>query len=218
MNTKHSLTALTVFEAAQPYLFWLLVMFPEMNLDEDGRFLDAIPWVSICWVVATVIVGGVYVWLSRGGEFRTLARNAMIIKLVHIPYYLLVFALAVVSIVLSLKIPFITLTVWAFCFVADATLIVTSGLYELAAVIAGVRCKRMTGGQGVVFAIAGFLFCVDVVIAVVTYVKSREVVTVGVRPGNGVGVAPGVGADAMPSGWAGARPGSSPSEPVGRWY
>ena len=118
----------------------------------------------------------------------------MIIKLVHIPYYLLVFALAVVSIVFSLKIPFITLTVWAFCFVFDATLIVSSGLYELAAVIAGVRCKRMTGGQGVAFAIAGFLFCVDVVIAVVTYVKSREVVIVG------------------------ARPGSSPSEPVGRRY
>lgn len=192
MNTKHSVTALTAFEAAQPYLFWLLVLFPEMNLDEGGRFLDAIPWVSVCWVVATVIVGGVYVWLSRGGEFRTLARNAMIIKLVHIPYYLLVFALAVVSIVFSLKIPFITLTLWGFYFIADATLIVTSGLYELAAVIAGVRCKRMTGGQGVAFAIAGFLFCVDVVIAVVTYVKSREVVTVGVGLGS----------------W--------PSEPVGR--
>ncbi|MGN0109392.1 MAG: hypothetical protein ACI38B_04875 [Bifidobacterium sp.] len=193
MKAKHSVTALTVFEAAQPYLFWLLVMLPEMNLDEDGKFLDAIPWVSVCWVITTVIVGGIYVWLSRDCAFRTIARNAMIIKLVHIPYYLLVFALAAVSIVLSLKIPFITLTVWGFCFIADATLIVTSGLYELAAVIAGVRCKRMTGGQGVAFAIAGFLFCVDVVIAVVTYVKSREVVTVGLRPGS----------------W--------PSEPVGRW-
>ena len=64
----------------------------------------------------------------------------------------------------------------------------------------------MTGGQGVVFAIAGFLFCVDVVIAVVTYVKSREVVTVGVRPGNGVGVVPGVGISAMP----GTVPGQGP--------
>ena len=118
MNTKHSLTALTAFEAAQPYLFLLLVMFPEMNLDEDGRFLDAIPWVSVCWVAATIIVGGVYVWLSCDCAFRAIARNAMIIKLVHIPYYLLVFALAVVSIVFSLKIPFITLTVWAFCLVA----------------------------------------------------------------------------------------------------
>lgn len=184
MKAKHSVTALTVFEAAQPYLFWLLVILPEMNLDEDGRFLDAIPWVSVCWVITTVIVGGVYVWLSRGEEFRTLARNAMIIKLVHIPYYLLVFALAAVSIVFSLKIPFITLTLWGFYFIADATLIVTSGLYELATVIAGVRCKRMTSGQGVVFAIAGFLFCMDVIIAVVTYVKSREVLTVGVRPGS----------------------------------
>ena len=206
MKAKHSLTALTAFEAAQPYLFLLLVMFPEMNLDEDGRFLDAIPWVSVCWVAATIIVGGVYVWLSCDCAFRAIARNAMIIKLVHIPYYLLVFALAVVSIVLSLKIPFITLTVWAFCFVADATLIVTSGLYELAAVIAGVQCKRMTGGQGVVFAIAGFLFCVDVVIAVVTYVKSREVVTLGVGPGNGAGMVPGVGISAMP----GTVPGQGP--------
>ena len=74
----------------------------------------------------------------------------------------------------------------------------TSGLYELAAVIAGVRCKRMTGGQGVVFAIAGFLFCVDVVIAVVTYVKSREMVALGVGLGNGAGVVPGVGISAMP--------------------
>ena len=206
MKAKHSLTALTAFEAAQPYLFLLLVMFPEMNLDEDGRFLDAIPWVSVCWVAATIIVGGVYVWLSCDCAFRAIARNAMIIKLVHIPYYLLVFALAVVSIVFSLKIPFITLTVWAFCFVFDATLIVTSGLYELAAVIAGVRCKRMTGRQGVAFAIAGFLFCVDVVIAVVTYVKSREMVTLGVGLGNGAGVVPGVGISAMP----GTVPGQGP--------
>lgn len=206
MKAKHSLTALTAFEAAQPYLFLLLVMFPEMNLDEDGRFLDAIPWVSVCWVAATIIVGGVYVWLSCDCAFRAIARNAMIIKLVHIPYYLLVFALAVVSIVFSLKIPFITLTVWGFCFIADATLIVTSGLYELAAVIAGVRCKRMTGGQGVVFAIAGFLFCVDVVIAVVTYVKSREMVALGVGLGNGAGVVPGVGISAMP----GTVPGQGP--------
>ena len=206
MKAKHSLTALTAFEAAQPYLFLLLVMFPEMNLDEDGRFLDAIPWVSVCWVAATIIVGGVYVWLSCDCAFRAIARNAMIIKLVHIPYYLLVFALAVVSIVFSLKIPFITLTVWGFCFIADATLIVTSGLYELAAVIAGVRCKRMTGGQGVVFAIAGFLFCVDVVIAVVTYVKSRGMVALGVGLGNGAGVVPGVGISAMP----GTGPGQGP--------
>ena len=206
MKAKHSLTALTAFEAAQPYLFLLLVMFPEMNLDEDGRFLDAIPWVSVCWVAATIIVGGVYVWLSCDCAFRAIARNAMIIKLVHIPYYLLVFALAVVSIVFSLKIPFITLTVWGFCFIADATLIVTSGLYELAAVSAGVRCKRMTGGQGVAFAIAGFLFCVDVVIAVVTYVKSREMVALGVGLGNGAGVVPGVGISAMP----GTVPGQGP--------
>ena len=75
MKAKHSLTALTAFEAAQPYLFLLLVMFPEMNLDEDGRFLDAIPWVSVCWVAATIIVGGVYVWLSCDCAFRAIAKH-----------------------------------------------------------------------------------------------------------------------------------------------
>ena len=218
MNAKHSITALTVFEAVQPYVFWLMFSVCAHVFEDADWFSDNLPLIATVWVLATGIIGALYIWLSWNSEFRSLARNAMIIKLAHIPYYLLVFACAALSIILSLKIPFITVAVWAFCFIADATLIVTSGLYELAAVIAGVRCKRMTGGQGVVFAIAGFLFCVDVVIAVVTYVKSREVVTVGVRPGNGVGVAPGAGADAMPSGWAGARLGSSPSEPVGRRY
>ena len=121
MNTKHSLTALTVFEAAQPYLFWLLVMFSEMNLDEDGRFLDAIPWVSICGLSRPSSWAGYTCGSAAAGNSACLLEcddhqtgAYPLLSLVFAwPWYRLC----------SPKIPFITLTVWAFCFVFDATLL-----------------------------------------------------------------------------------------------
>lgn len=183
MNTKRALTALTIFEAAQPYLFWLMFSVCAHVFEDADWFSDNLPLIATVWVLATGIIGALYIWLSWNSEFRSLARNAMIIKLAHIPYYLLVFACAALSIILSLKIPFITVAVWAFCFIADATLIVTSGLYELAAVIVGVRYGRLTPAQSVMYGIAGFLFCVDVVTAIILFAQScREpVMSVGTR-------------------------------------
>ena len=90
MNAKHSITALTVFEAAQPYLFWLMFSVCAHMFEDADWFSDNLPLIATVWVLATGIIGALYIWLSWNSEFRSLARNAMIIKLAHIPYYLLV--------------------------------------------------------------------------------------------------------------------------------
>ena len=65
MNTKRALTALTIFEAAQPYLFWLMFGVCAHVFEDADWFSDNLPLIATVWVLATGIIGALYIWLSR---------------------------------------------------------------------------------------------------------------------------------------------------------
>lgn len=92
-----------------------------------------------------------------------LSKLNMTVKLVQIPAYIIHFALALIGFLMSVwGIPVI---IWAI--VIDFVSISLSGIVGVAASIAGRKESALTTAQSVWFAIGGFVYCVDVAIAIV---------------------------------------------------
>ena len=96
---------------------------------------------------------------------RELALSNMLIKLIHIPSYVVWFIIGVAFVIFMGP-------VWAF--IIDAMTIALSGLVGL---IAAFCCKKegsLTGQQTVLYGILQFIFVVDVISAIVLYCKAKE--------------------------------------------
>lgn len=101
-------------------------------------------------------------------DSKPLALAAMLIKLLQIPAYLMVFMMGLAG---MLFVRFIAVTVITFLF--DCVLIFMSGLVSLSAVIGARREGRIGTGAAVGIGITSFVFCIDVIMSVVLYVKIR---------------------------------------------
>ena len=155
------------------YLKWLLLLpvaaFPYVYFAGIQFDLPVSPW-SLIWAGWLAgLAGAVPVVLTRKRwTARELALADLLIKLVHIPAYVVWFVLGV-AMILFLG-PLIA-------FVMDAMAILLSGLVGLAAVL---RCRaegRLTRKAAVIHGVLQFIFCADVFSAVWVYRKSKEVIS-----------------------------------------
>lgn len=120
---------------------------------------------GLLWLAG--LAAGLAVLLARNRwTVRELARVNLFIKLVHIPAYVFWFAAGIL---------FFLFMGAPLAFFMDVMAISLSGLVGLAAVT---RCKKegvLTGKQAVIHGILQFIFCADVVSAIILYRKTREV-------------------------------------------
>ena len=92
-----------------------------------------------------------------------LSKLNMTIKLVHIPAYVINFVLGVLGLMMSVW--GIPLFLWAIFI--DVVTVTISGIVGVAANVRGKNESLLTTAQTVWFSILGFVYCVDVVIAIV---------------------------------------------------
>lgn len=108
-----------------------------------------------------------FIWSRRGfWSARHLALASMIVKLAQIPAYVIWFVLGV---------SFFLFGFAAAAFIVDAAAILFSGLVGLAAVR---RCRtegKLERKAAILHGILQFLFCVDVISAIMLYRKTKEV-------------------------------------------
>ena len=151
------------------YLKWLLLLpvavFPYLfYVAYCVRYLGPFVQVEPGWLVG--LAAAVAVFLTRGRwTHRELALANMLMKLIHIPAYVLWFGLGLAMLLFAGPI---------LAFVMDAMAIALSGLVGLAAVL---RCRaegRLTRKAAVVNGFLQFVFCADVFSAVWVFYKSRK--------------------------------------------
>ena len=102
-----------------------------------------------------------------------LALTAMLVKLIHIPAYILFFMIGAGGIML---IQFLAITILIFLF--DCITIGFSGTFELAAILRAKNEGKLKLSEALVGAVCSYVFCIDVVCAVVVYIclkKSNKV-------------------------------------------
>ena len=116
-------------------------------------------------VCALVVCVGALVKKSPG---RSMARLNMLVKLCHIPAYLVIFALSLLCLLMSIW--GIGLIIAFFFF--DCAAIAMTGLIGVAAVLRNFREHRLTTRQAVLLGICQFVFCADVIACVLLYIRS----------------------------------------------
>jgi hypothetical protein len=94
----------------------------------------------------------------------------MIIKLVHIPAYIIHFILGALGTLASVW--GIGFVLWAI--IIDLITIALSGTHMLSCVISIIKHKTANTAISVVAAILSYIYCIDVVVAIVYYVYIRN--------------------------------------------
>ena len=118
------------------------------------------------------ILNIIFMIQARNGCFHAtdLARANMIVKLIQIPAYIFMIGILCMVMIFTIGISFVLLLL-------DALSIGLTGLFAIAAFQNLNREGMITRKAQFIYSIASFLFCVDVIIAVIGYRKSLSVTT-----------------------------------------
>ena len=156
----------------------LVVFFPYLPIVLFANKVQ-IEWVLICTGVLFIISATAcvlnFIFLKRNTwSARTLAFIAMIVKLIHIPAYILFFILGISGVFL---IQFIAVTVIIFLF--DCIAILLSGSLMLLAILRWRKENKIKTSFIMLFSVCSFLFCFDVIFSVILYfyvkTKGKEI-------------------------------------------
>ena len=157
-----------------PYLFFAGFLIGEENENLFSAFF-------LGYLVMTAVVyfmNIVNAWMYKGEDncYR-LAFFDMLIKLLHIPFYLLVFLIGVLMF-MAMVVPalvFVSPFILFMLFVVDLFLMITSSMYGVSALVKAARQGKVSKKYAVVHGILHFLFVTDVISAVCVFVKMSVV-------------------------------------------
>ena len=165
---------------------YLIAILPVMLIASDkSKFITWIwkylfhnsvfvPLILLLFGAVMYILNIIFMIQARNGCFHAtdLARANMIVKLIQIPAYIFIFIIGILCMVMifTIGISFVLMLL-------DALSIGLTGLFAIAAFQNLNREGMITRKAQFIYSIASFLFCVDVIIAVIGYRKSLSVTT-----------------------------------------
>lgn len=177
---------LAVLLLVLPYLFWVIPgLFTGLAngevpadgphvIDEAGSAAFELGFTAVFVIYAVVVLANVIflIYLTVSGEdAQRLLFWDMLIKLCYIPFFLMMFLMILAGFATFLVggIAMVVMTVGV-----DLLFLIPPSIYGLCGCIRAAKEKNMSGGLSVVLAILHFLFCADVVAAIVAYCKVRS--------------------------------------------
>lgn len=130
----------------------------------------------IIWVVLFVVLFAINIIfvalrVAHGGESRYFLFWNMVLKLVHIPVYLVIFFIGLLFASLPGAILFAP-----FLIAFDCMLLLLTSIYGIGGLVRARREKKITTLYAVVLGVFHFIFCADVICAIVAYcmVKNKD--------------------------------------------
>lgn len=157
-----------------PYLFTLFVILPD-SLNENIYILLLLAYAILTIIVYTLNIINAITYKGEDAIIKLASYN-MIIKLVHIPFYLCVFIIGIVFIVamvvpaLVFISPFIVFTL----FLIDCFLMLTSSAYGISSVIKSSKNGLISKKVALVNIIFHCVFIADVISAIFLYREIRR--------------------------------------------
>lgn len=161
-----------------PYLSMAMMVVINIVCTAENREI-----VSISMKVCGILTICVYLWniisvLCYKGEdaAKELARLDFMIKLVHIPFYVLIFAFCLPAIVVAFHpiLAMIPFMIWTIFFIVDALLMITSSVYGLRALWKAKKEQRVSKKFAVLHTILHLVFVADVISAICIYRKIKK--------------------------------------------
>ncbi|WP_310602190.1 hypothetical protein [Anaerosporobacter sp.] len=125
--------------------------------------------VVLYFVVLICSIGTLYTAIVNKRDEQELLRMNMIMKVVQIPSYILIFicALICLSTIFTFALSF-------FLLFLDCFTIFLTGLVGVAAIIRACEEGKLTRRSAVIHGLLQFVFCIDVISAIIVYVKAKR--------------------------------------------
>lgn len=156
-----------------PYL--CLIPFGIGSADED--FYGPVIGIYMVLTVAVYLLNIICACMDKDeNAYRRLAFWDMVMKVVHIPFYLAVFVLGVL-LLLTIVVPamvFVTPFMVGILVVVDLMLMITTSLYGVNALLKGCRRGLISKSYTIVHIVLHCFFVTDVISAVMIYFKLRK--------------------------------------------
>jgi len=157
-----------------PYLFALFFMLPD-RLGEN-IYIALLPAYLILTILV-YILNILNAFHYRGNEAALkLAFNDMIIKLIHIPFYLCIFVIGALSIMVMVVPAFLFISpmIVMVLFLVDCFLMLTSSMYGISAAIKSSKEGVISKKSALSHIIFHCIFVTDVISAVILYRKIKS--------------------------------------------
>ena len=159
--------------AVWPYMvLWLMSIFGGKEEGNHGFELLLLIALTAVVYIANIVSAFTY----KIEDAKKLAFWDMVIKLIHIPFYLIVF-IAGVALLLAMVVPalvFVSPFLVAILAVIDFFLMLTSSVYGIHALIRAKKNDCVSVKFVVVHSILHLFFVTDVISAIVVFVKTRK--------------------------------------------
>lgn len=155
-----------------PY-FYLVAFNYGLSLDTSSRvkfLIFLIIWILLflAFFIGNLIF--VIVNAAHGVKSEFFLFWNMVMKLVHIPVYLLIFSFGMMFAIYLPAIVIITPFLMSF----DYMLLILTSMFGIGGIVQAAREKKLTIAAAVVLGILHFVFCADVVCAVVAFCKVKS--------------------------------------------
>lgn len=158
-------TLATIFFSTKiPFFNYIM----ESVFDSDALHLIA-TLLLYCLLACVLSIVCFFVSIYKKWDAISLAKTAMIMKLVQVPAYVFIFALGVVFIITIFTIPFSV-----GLFIIDCLSVFMTGLFVISSVIATIRNNTFTLKEVIWVILLQFVFCADVISSVIFYIKLKR--------------------------------------------
>ncbi|MBD5548337.1 MAG: hypothetical protein HDQ97_13205 [Lachnospiraceae bacterium] len=159
--------------AIWPYLYVVLSYVFSAYEELYGMFF----WGGMVLTLVVYISNIIYACICKGEDsYYHLAFWNMLIKLIHIPFYLGVFLVGAVFLLVAV-VPIFTFMaplMILFLFFVDVFLMITSSMYGVSALVRASKKQVVSKTYAIINIILQFLFIADVISAIVLYIKVRK--------------------------------------------
>lgn len=134
-----------------------------------GKWIFAVLGVLVVWWIVSFILSIFSSLTVISGRYpaKSAALVSMIIKLVQIPAYIGIF---ITGIILAVSV--FTYAIALILIFVDAAVILCTGMFGAVSVIRSCNEGILTKKQAILYSVMQFLYCFDVIFAVILYIKT----------------------------------------------
>ncbi len=155
-----------------PYLFFLFLIVPDQTGKNHVMFL-------VIYTIVTIVIYGFNIWnaFSFRGTEEKLSFCGMMVKLLHIPFYLAGFAAGILCLFVMVVPAFLLISPILILILtaAEFLLMIVSSSYGICAVLRMRKKQKLSTASAAVYLITHCIFAADVISSVCLYRKIKNV-------------------------------------------
>ncbi|MBQ8626977.1 MAG: hypothetical protein IJ419_12510 [Agathobacter sp.] len=156
-----------------PYTLFVLAFIPEKVYNDTVNAMS-IFLLGMCGLCILSVVNAIF---YKGEDISyKLAFWSMVIKLVHIPFYVFIFICGIMMLPASL-LTILVVVAWAvylMLFVIDYIFLLSSSAYTIKAIWTAKKQGKVRGVTAIVLTFFSFIFVTDIICAIIIYIITRK--------------------------------------------